>query len=166
MHAADNGCAIYPGSFDPVTYGHIDIIRRALKIFTKVIVAIGDNPSKKPLFTISERKEMLQASLQAMGQNVVIEEFSGLLAEYAKKRGCNTIIRSMRAVSDFDYEFQMAMVNRDLHSSIETVFFVADSKYLYLHSGLAREIAQGGGELSSLVPGHVAAMLGKKYGRK
>jgi len=152
---------IYPGTFDPVTYGHIDVIKRALKIFSKVIVAISDNPSKKPLFSAEERIEMLKESLK--GLNVEVEHFTGLLVDYAKNKNCRLIIRSMRAVSDFDYEFQMASVNRDLDGGIETVFLMTDTKYLYLHSGLAKEIAQRGGKLDSMVPENVSKKLKQKY---
>jgi len=152
---------IYPGTFDPVTYGHIDIIKRALKIFSKVIIAISDNPEKKPLFSMEERIEMLKESFK--GLDVEVEYFTGLLVDYAKKNNCKCIIRSMRAVSDFDYEFQMASVNRDLDGDIETVFLMTDTKYLYLHSGLVKEIAQRGGKLDSMVSENVSKKLREKY---
>jgi len=152
---------IYPGTFDPVTYGHIDIIKRALKIFSKVIIAISDNPEKKPLFSMEERIEMLKESFK--GLDVEVEYFTGLLVDYAKKKNCKLIIRSMRAVSDFDYEFQMASVNRDLDGDIETVFLMTDTKYLYLHSGLVKEIAQRGGKLDSMVSENVSKKLREKY---
>ncbi len=152
---------IYPGTFDPVTYGHIDIIKRALKIFSKVIIAISDNPEKKPLFSMEERIEMLKESFK--GLDVEVEYFTGLLVDYAKKKNCKLIIRSMRAVSDFDYEFQMASVNRDLDGDIETVFLMTDTKYLYLHSGLVKEIAQREGKLDSMVSENVSKKLREKY---
>ncbi len=157
-------CVIYPGTFDPITFGHLDIIKRALKITDKIIIALGDNPSKKPLFSLDERYAMITEVTK--GFNVEIDHFQGLLVDFAKHKGCNTIIRSMRAVSDFDYEFQMATMNRELDNEIDTIFLMTDQKYLYLHSGLAKEVAQRNGKLSSLVPNIVEKKLMEKYSKK
>ena len=153
--------AIYPGSFDPITHGHVDIIRRALNLFEKVIIAVGDNPAKKPLFSIEERVGMINESTK--GMNVEIEAFDGLLADFAKRKNCNVVVRSLRAVSDFDYEFQMAIMNRELDGGLETVFLMTDKEYFYLSSGLAKEIAARKGKLSSLVPRHAEEKLREKF---
>jgi pantetheine-phosphate adenylyltransferase len=152
--------AIYPGSFDPITNGHLDIIKRAGKLFDKVIVAVIRNPSKKPQFSLTERVEMIQKSLQGV-KKVVVDSFDGLLVSYAKKKKANVIVRGLRAVSDFDYEFQMALTNRKMVPEIETLFFMTDYKYSYLSSSFVKEIAKLGGKVSELVPAPVARKLHK-----
>jgi len=150
--------AIYPGSFDPVTNGHVDVIERAAKLFNKVIVAVIRNPEKSPRFTLTERVEMLKKSL-AHHRNVVVDSFDGLLVDYARKKKALTIIRGLRAVSDFDYEFQMALTNRKMAPRIETLFFMTDYKYSYLSSSFVKQIARLGGDIASLVPKAVREKL-------
>ncbi len=153
--------AIYPGSFDPVTNGHLDILKRAAKLFDKVIVAVGDNRGKKPLFTASERMSMLKSVCKSM-KNVEIDSFTGLMIEYAKKKNADAIIRGLRAVSDFDYEFQMALINRKLEGEIETVFIMTAENYVYLNSGIVKEIVGFGGSAKDLVPKEVEDALRRK----
>jgi pantetheine-phosphate adenylyltransferase len=156
--------AIYPGSFDPLTKGHEDLIRRSLSLADRVIVAVAVNSSKQPLFPVAERLALLQA---AMGDDprVAFESFDGLLAEFAKKVGASIVVRGLRAVSDFEYEFQMALMNRQLHPSLETVFLVPAVDLTYLSSSLVREVARYGGDVSALVHPAVAAALVRRYGR-
>ncbi len=150
--------AIYPGSFDPITNGHVDIIERAAKLFEKVIVAAIRNPEKKPRFSLDQRVEMLKESLSQY-KNVEVESFDGLLVDYARKNKANIIVRGLRAVSDFDYEFQMALTNRKMAPEIETVFFMTDYKYSYLSSSFVKQIVRLGGDISALVPKAVARRL-------
>ena len=152
--------AIYPGSFDPVTNGHIDVIKRATKLFDRVIVAVIRNPEKKPQFGLNERVEMLKLSAQGL-RNVVIDSFEGLLVDYARKKRARTIVRGLRAVSDFDYEFQMALTNRKMAPEIETLFMMTDYKYSYLSSSFVKQIAKLGGNISGLVPKAVRDKLKK-----
>jgi len=156
--------AIYPGSFDPLTKGHEDLIRRSLSLADRVIVAVAVHPSKQPLFPVAERLALLRA---AMGDDprVAFESFDGLLAEFAKKVGASIVVRGLRAVSDFEYEFQMALMNRQLHPSLETVFLVPAVDLTYLSSSLVREVARYGGDVSALVHPAVAAALVRRYGR-
>jgi pantetheine-phosphate adenylyltransferase len=156
--------AIYPGSFDPLTKGHEDLIRRSLSLADRVVVAVAVNPSKQPLFPVAERLALLQA---AVGDDprVAFESFDGLLAEFAKRVGASIVVRGLRAVSDFEYEFQMALMNRQLHPSLETVFLVPAVDLTYLSSSLVREVARYGGDVSALVHPAVAAALARRYGR-
>jgi len=156
--------AIYPGSFDPLTKGHEDLIRRSLSLADRVVVAVAVNSSKQPLFPVAERLALLQA---AMGDDprVSFESFDGLLAEFAKKVGASIVVRGLRAVSDFEYEFQMALMNRQLHPSLETVFLVPAVDLTYLSSSLVREVARYGGDVSALVHPAVAAALAGRYRR-
>jgi pantetheine-phosphate adenylyltransferase len=156
--------AIYPGSFDPLTKGHEDLIRRSLTLADRVVVAVAVNPSKQPLFPVDQRLAMLRA---AVGDDprVAFESFDGLLAEFAKTVGASIVVRGLRAVSDFEYEFQMALMNRQLHPSLETVFLVPAVDLTYLSSSLVREVARFGGDVSALVHPAVAAALGRRYGR-
>ena len=152
---------IYPGSFDPVTYGHLDIIDRCCKKFDKVIVSVLNNKSKKNLFTIEERVELLIKTLEKY-DNVEVDTFSGLLVDYAKQKGCSTMIRGLRAVSDFEYEMQMALVNKKLEDDIETLFMVARGRYAYLSSSIVKEVAMFGGDVSCFVPKIVENALKEK----
>lgn len=152
---------IYPGSFDPVTYGHLDIIERSSKKFEKVIVAVLNNTSKNVLFTVEERVEMLEKTLKKY-DNVEVDTFSGLLIDYAKKKNVTTMVRGLRAVSDFEYEMQMALANRKLYPDIETLFMVSGSDYTYLSSSLVKEIAMFDGDISCLVPKIVREALKEK----
>ncbi|MBC8590471.1 pantetheine-phosphate adenylyltransferase [Wansuia hejianensis] len=152
---------IYPGSFDPVTYGHLDIIERCSKKFGKVIIAVLNNVSKKGTFTIQERMELLKETTKHL-DNVEVDSFSGLLADYAKEKGCTTMIRGLRAVSDYEIEMQMALVNRKLYKDIETLFMVSRSEYVFLSSSLVKEIALYGGDISCFVPREVEYALNNK----
>jgi pantetheine-phosphate adenylyltransferase len=154
--------AIYPGSYDPLTNGHIDIIQRGLKIFPAITVAVLKNPTKTYLFNLEERMEILEF---VFGQNprIEIDCFDGLLVDYLKKKETNTIVRGLRAISDFEIEFQMALMNRKIDPSIETVFFVPSITYSFLSSKLVKEIYQLGGEVKSLVPEIVDRKLKEKF---
>ena len=160
--ASKNRIAIYPGSFDPVTNGHIDIIERASKLFGKVIVAVLDNPEKSSMFTSEERIVFLKEATKHI-PNLEYDIFSGLLVDFAQKKGVSAIIRGLRAVSDFDYEFQMALTNRQLFSELETVFLMTDYKYSYLSSSWVRQIAKLHGKIQNLVPQVVCDELEKRF---
>lgn len=153
--------AIYPGSFDPVTYGHIDLIKRAQAIFQEVIVAVAHNPHKRPLFSVKERVEMLKKATQGL-EGIAIDEFDGLVVDYARKQKARVIIRGLRMISDFEYEFQMALTNRRLNPHIETIFLMPQESYSYLSSKLLKEAASLGADLSSFVPEFVEKALKKK----
>lgn len=154
--------AIYPGSFDPPTRGHEDLIRRSLHLADRVVVAVARNSTKQPLFTVEERLELLRQSVGS-DQRVAFETFDGLLADFARAQGAGIIVRGLRAVSDFEYEFQMALMNRRLHPSLETVFLVPAVDLTYLSSSLVREVACYGGDLGDLVHPAVAAALRRKF---
>jgi pantetheine-phosphate adenylyltransferase len=158
----ETNSAIYPGSYDPLTNGHIDIIQRGLKIFPRIIVAVLKNPTKTYLFGLEERVEILES---VFGQNprIEIDCFDGLLVDYLKAKECNTIVRGLRAISDFDIEFQMALMNRKIEPRIETIFFVPSIHYSFLSSKLVKEIYQLGGEVKSLVPEIVDRKLKEKF---
>lgn len=151
--------AVYPGSFDPATYGHLDIIARSAKIFDKLIVAVISNPNKKPLFSISERVRILKNTIKE--KNVEILSFEGLLVNFMKKKNATIIVRGLRAVSDFEYEFQMTLTNRKLHPEIETVFLTPAEKWTYISSTLVKEIASLGGNVKCFVPPLVEVTLKK-----
>jgi len=145
--------AVYPGSFDPVTNGHLDIITRAAALFDKLVVAVLVNSSKKPFFTIEERVALLKQTIpQVEGCQIEVMSFDGLLAEFASKVGACTIVKGLRAVSDFEYEFQMALANRKLNPNVDTTFLMTSNENMYLSSSLVREIGRLGGDLSSFVP--------------
>ena len=150
--------AIYPGSFDPVTNGHLDLIHRGAKIFDELVVAILRNPEKDPLFSVPERREMLQEMTREF-PNVRIDEFQGLLVEYARTQKAVAVLRGIRAVSDYEYELQMAMMNRKLDAELETIFMMPAVKYSYLSSRLVREVARLGGSVEGLVPPMVVERL-------
>jgi pantetheine-phosphate adenylyltransferase len=156
-----NILAIYPGSFDPVTNGHLDLIERGAKIFDRLVVSILRNFEKDPLFSIDERVEMLREVTRPW-ENVEIDAFSGLLVDYARLREANVILRGIRAVSDYEYELQMAMMNRKLNKNVETVFMVPAVSYSYVSSSVVREIAQLGGSITGLVPPVVEERLRAK----
>ena len=149
--------ALCPGTFDPVTNGHVDIVQRAAGLFDGVVVAVVENPAKEPLFRVAERVEMLRESLSGLA-NVEVESFAGLLVDYARTRGVGVIVKGLRAVSDFDYELQMAQMNRHL-GEVETCFVPTSPRWSYLSSSLVKEIARFGGDVSGLVPEHVPRRL-------
>ena len=153
---------IYPGTFDPVTNGHIDVIRRASELFSEVVVTVAVNPGKAPLFTTKERVEMLKESLKGF-ENVNIDSFDGLVVDHAKQVGATGIIRGLRAISDFEYEFQMALMNRKLAGDITTIFLMPHEKYTYLNSTIVRNLASLHSDVSDLVPPVVQNALKKKF---
>lgn len=154
--------AIYPGSFDPMTFGHLDIIRRAAKFSDKLIVAVLQNSSKTPMFSVQERMEILRRAVCDL-DNVEVDCFSGLLLDYARERDVRLIIRGLRAVTDFEYEFQMALTNRMLNPMLETLFISTSVEYLYLGSGVVKEIAANGGDISKMVPLYVESKMREKF---
>jgi pantetheine-phosphate adenylyltransferase len=154
--------AIYPGSFDPVTNGHLDVIERARKLFDEVIVAVAHNDEKQALFSLQERLDLLQETAAKI-DSVRITQFDGLLVEFAAAQKATAVIRGLRAVSDFEFEFQMALMNRKLEASVETIFLMPKEEFTYLSSRLVKEIARLGGDVSSFVPPAVAKALGKKF---
>ena len=156
--------AIYPGSFDPVTNGHLDVIERARKLFDQVIVAVAYNDEKQPLFSLDERLDLLRESVPN-GENVRIASFEGLLVDFAKKEHAGAVIRGLRAISDFEFEFQMALMNRKLEADVETIFLMPKEEYTYLSSRIVKEIARLGGDVSTFVPASVATALGRKLKR-
>jgi pantetheine-phosphate adenylyltransferase len=149
---------IYPGSFDPITNGHLDVIERAAKLFDRVIVAVAVNSSKDPLFTKDQRQEQITEAVAALG-NVEVSAFNGLLVDFARDQKSQAIIRGLRAVSDFEFEFQLALMNRKLEPNIETIFMMPRETYTFLSSKLVKEIAQLGGNVSAFVPPHVERAL-------
>ena len=150
--------AIYPGSFDPLTNGHVAIIHRGLNLFDRLIVSVANNPQKQPLFTVAERKGFILEAVKS-DPRVEVDSFDGLLVEYARRRGVHTVLRGLRAVSDFDYEFQLANMNRKLLPEFESVFVMTGEDYFYVSSRLVREVAIFGGDVTGLVPAHVASAL-------
>ena len=157
--------AVFPGSFDPVTNGHVDIVSRALSITNEVVMAILVNPDKRPLFSVEERVEILRAAFRG-NRRVRVDTFSGLLVDYAEKIGASVIVRGLRAISDFEYEFQMALMNRRLAPAIETVFMMPAEEYSYVSSRLVKEVASLGGNVSGLVPEDVEQRLLERVRRK
>jgi pantetheine-phosphate adenylyltransferase len=156
--------AIYPGSFDPITYGHIDIVRRARKVFPKLIIAIVANPNKQALFSVEEREQITRDALAETKITAVeVISYTGLLIDCAHRLGTRAVVRGLRANSDFDYEFQMALTNRDLDSDIETVFFMTAGRFSFLSSSIVKEVKRYGGDISSFVPHTVEEALSKKY---
>ena len=156
--------AIYAGSFDPVTYGHIDLIKRAQEIFSELIVAVAHNPQKKPLFSVKERVDMLKRATKGL-QGLIVCDFDGLVIDFARKNKVRVLIRGLRMISDFEYEFQMALTNRKLEANIETIFLMPQESYSYLSSKLLKEAASLGADLSSFVPDFVEEALKKKLRR-
>jgi len=154
--------AVYPGTFDPITNGHIDIIERGHQIFDEVIVAIAKSSDKNPLFSVDERMKMINAATKKF-KNLRVESFEGLLISYVRNAGAKVIIRGLRAVSDFEYEFQMAITNRKLYEDVDTVFLMSTVKYSYLSSSIVKEVAQYGGKMDGMVPTVVSKCLKAKY---
>ena len=153
--------AVYPGTFDPITNGHVDILRRSLKIFDRVVVALAENVRKAPLFTSDERRKLIADAVKEDGR-LEIDAFQGLLADYCRRRGANVVIRGLRALADFEYEFQSAHMNRRLAPDVETLFLMTGEESFYVSSSLVKEVALMGGDVSGLVPAGVAAALADK----
>jgi pantetheine-phosphate adenylyltransferase len=154
--------AIYPGTFDPITFGHIDVVERAAQLFPRLIILVAHNTSKQPLFTSAERIAMARETFRGRA-GIAVDGFDGLLVDYARKFKSPVLIRGLRAVSDFEYEFQMALTNRKLSSTLETVFLVPREQYTYLNSNIVREIARLGGDVSDFVPANVRRRLKKRF---
>lgn len=154
--------AVYPGSFDPVTNGHLDIIRRAARIYDKVVVGVLDNTGKNPVFTSEERADMIRESTADM-PNVEVDAFSGLLVDFAKQKNASVIVKGLRTVADFEYEFQMALLNKALDPELETVFLMTDSKYSYISSSMVREMAKFKGDITGFVPVQIINKVTNKF---
>jgi pantetheine-phosphate adenylyltransferase len=154
---------IYPGSFDPLTNGHLDVIQRAARLFPRVIVAVADNEGKHPLFSLDERLNLVERAVRPF-DNVQAETLTGLLVNYVERRGGHAIIRGLRAVSDFEFEFQLALMNRKLNERIETIFMMPKDAYTFLSSRVVKEISRLGGDVSAFVPTHVRKALEAKFG--
>jgi pantetheine-phosphate adenylyltransferase len=160
--------AIFPGSFDPLTNGHLDIIRRSTPLFDEIVIAVLNNPDKNPMFTVDERTEMISEIVPTLGGNgckITVSSFSGLTAEYAKQIGATAIVRGIRAVSDYEYELRMALMNRKLEPTIETVFLMADEEYSYVSSTLMKQVVLLGGRVDGLIPETVITRMRKKLGQ-
>jgi pantetheine-phosphate adenylyltransferase len=153
--------AVYPGTFDPITNGHVDILRRSLKIFDRVVVALADNVRKTPLFTLEERRAMITDAVER-DPRVEVDAFEGLLAEYCQRRGATVMIRGLRALADFEYEFQLTHMNRRLAPDVETLFLMTGEESFYVSSSLVKEVGLMGGDVSRMVPASVAAALTRK----
>jgi pantetheine-phosphate adenylyltransferase len=169
MTEARQRIAVYPGTFDPITNGHVDILRRSLAVFDTIIVAIADNVRKAPLFTLAERIDFIKAALgSGEADRVEYDAFSGLLVDYCRRRGAGTIVRGLRALADFEYEFQFAVMNRRLAPSVDTMFLMTAEENFYVSSSLVKEVASFGGDVSGLVPEAVGRALAAKFqgGRK
>jgi len=154
--------AIYPGSFDPLTNGHLDVVQRAAKLFDHVVIAVAKNEGKHPLFTLDERVSLVKKSITHL-PNVEADSFDSLLVEYAVSRKAQAIVRGLRAVSDFEFEFQLALMNRKLNENIETIFMMPKDTYTFLSSRIVKEIARLGGDVGSFVPDHVQSALATKF---
>ena len=155
--------AVYPGSFDPVTYGHVDIVERSLKLFDKVIIAVMYNPKKNYTFTIEERIEMLEKSVEPYKNQIEIDNFTGLTVEYALSKNATALIRGLRAVSDFEYEYQMALMNRKLDRRVETIFFMTGLRWVFTSSSMIKEASVFGADIKSMVPPFVYKKLKGKF---
>ncbi len=157
--------AVYPGTFDPLTFGHLDLIERGSKVFDGVIVAIGVNPAKRPLFSVEERKQMISDHTKHL-KNITVDSFEGMLVDYLHNKNINIILRGIRTVSDFEYEFQMALTNRTVRKDIETVFIMASEKYSFLNSGLIKEAVSLGGDVSAFIPPDIGKLLKERLQQK
>jgi len=154
---------IYPGSFDPITNGHLDVIQRAARLFDRVIVAVAPSPAKNPLFSLPERLQMVSRAVRNL-KRVEVDTLEGLLVDYVEKRSAHAVLRGLRAVSDFEFEFQLALMNRKLNERIETIFMMPKDTYTFLSSRIVKEIASLGGDVSAFVPAHVRTALAGKLG--
>jgi pantetheine-phosphate adenylyltransferase len=155
--------AVYPGTFDPITNGHLSIVNRALKIFDKLIIAILNNPQKRPLFSLEERTHMIKEVLRSKS-NIEVDSFDGLLVDYVIKKNSNVVLRGIRALSDFEFEFQMALMNRKLNREVQSIFLMTDYKWFYISSTIIKEAASFNGDISGLVPPIVCKKLKEKFG--
>jgi pantetheine-phosphate adenylyltransferase len=155
--------AIYPGTFDPITLGHLEIARRGMKLVDKLIIAVADVPHKRPTFTCALRMDMARSSLAEAGLDLEVDSFNGLLVNYARSRGAGIIIRGLRAVSDFEYEFQMALMNREIGPEVEEVFLTSDQQFIFLSSSMVREVASLGGDISQFVTPSVQKIMRAHY---
>ncbi len=155
--------AIYPGTFDPITNGHVDIIKRSLRMFDRVVVAIAVNSQKKPLFSLEERISLVKQCFSPNNSQIEVDTTSGLIVEYAVKKNACAIVRGLRAVSDFDYEFQLALMNRKLERKVETVFLMPGFRWIYISSSIIKDAASHGGDVSGVIPAHVLAALKEKF---
>jgi pantetheine-phosphate adenylyltransferase len=158
--------AVYPGSFDPITNGHLDLLNRGLKIFDRIVIAVAANPAKQPIFTTQERLQMIEASLEGhpLRHRMQVDGFEGLLVDYVKKVGAKAILRGLRAISDFEYEFQMALMNRKLSNEIETLYLMTAMRWIYISSRIIKEVVMSGGCVSGLVPDAVEIKLKERLG--
>lgn len=155
--------AVYPGTFDPITNGHLDIIHRGLNLFDRIIIAVASNPGKQPLFSLEERLKMIRDCFPGKETRIEVEDVSGLLVDFAYKRGAKAIIRGLRVVSDFDYEFQLALMNRRIEREVETVFLMTGFRWIFISSSIIKDAARHGGDVSGLVPDHVCEKLRARY---
>ena len=158
--------ALYPGSFDPITLGHLDILERAMEIFDRVVVSVLRNPDKQPLFSVEERLELIREAVRPLNGEVEVDAFDGLTVEHAKRVGAVAIVRGLRAVSDFESEFQMALMNRRLDPDIHTVFLMTSAPNVFMSSALVKEVCRLGGDISEFVPPPVAEALRQRVGRR
>lgn len=160
--------AVYPGSFDPITNGHLDLLERGLKIFDKIVIAIAANPGKNPVFTLQERIDLIKESIKGhpLERRVQVDAFHGLLVDYVKRVKANAILRGLRAISDFEYEFQMALMNRKLSTEIETLFLMTGMRYIYISSSIIKEVVMSGGCVAGLVPEPVEKKLIERLSKK
>ncbi len=153
---------VYPGTFDPITKGHLDLIERGLSVFDKVLIAVAENPKKKPLFSIDERVKLVKKVVDSFDK-VEVWAFSGLLTDFCDQRGVQVILRGLRAISDFEYELQMSQINRTINENVETVFMMPSEEYNFISSGIIKEVSELGGDVTGLVPAQVAEALKKKF---
>ena len=158
--------AVYPGTFDPITNGHLDILNRALRLFDRVIVTIAVNQRKQPLFTVDERIRFIHDAMPEVGDRLQFEQFDGLIVDFCTRHNATVLVRGLRALADFEYEFQFAHMNRRLAPNVDTVFFMTDERNHYVSSSLVKEVSSLGGDVTGLVPAPVVAALAEKYGRK
>ena len=166
MTTTSASVAVYPGTFDPITNGHLDILGRALRLFDRVIVTIATNQRKQPLFTLEERTQFIADAMPSAASRLQLEAFDGLLVDFCRAKGATVIVRGLRALADFEYEFQFAHMNRRLAPGVDTVFFMTDERNHYVSSSLVKEVASLGGDVTGLVPAPVVAALAAKYQRK